>query len=246
MIRFLCITAHPDDEAGNFGGTLALYAARGVETHVVCLTAGTAARHRGDAKTNEELAALRRQEFSASCKRLNVTSGEVLDYPDGKLAQIELQQVVGELVLRIRRIRPDVVLTFGPEGGVTAHPDHAMAGVFASIAFQWAAREDRYPEQLRDSITAHRSRKLYYSTGLITLEGRAPVAQSPVTASIDISSVLDIKLAAFRDHKTQAPLYPIFEDAVRRHAGFEHWHLAATAEPQREEFENDLLRGISS
>lgn len=244
MPRILCITAHPDDEAGNFGGTLALYAARGVESQVVCLTAGAAARHRGAARDAEDLKRIRREEFAASCRRLSVTYGEVLDYHDGKLAEAELQQVVGDLVLRIRKIRPDVVLTFGPEGGVTAHPDHAMAGAFASIAFQWAARDDRYPEQLTASLRPHLARKLYYSTGLITLEGRQPVAQSPVTISVDISSVLHLKLDAFRDHATQAPLFPIFEGAVRRHGGFEHWHLAASAEPQLLEPETDLLAGL--
>jgi LmbE family N-acetylglucosaminyl deacetylase len=245
-MRLLCITAHPDDEAGNFGGTLALYARRGIETYVVCLTAGGAARHRGTAKTDDELKTIRREEFAASCSRLDVHSGEVLDYPDGKLVSTDLAEVVGQLVLRLRRIRPEVVLTFGPEGGVTAHPDHAMAGVFGSIAFQWAGRNDRFPEQLTSSTAPHSAKKLYYSTGLITLEGRQPVAQSPVTASIDISSVLDVKLAAFRDHKTQAPLVPIFEDAVRRHGGFEHWHLAATAEPQLAENEHDLFSGIAT
>ena len=81
MLKLLCITAHPDDEAGAFGGTLLLYQERGVETSVVCLTAGTAARNRGTARSNEELAELRRAEFAASCKVLNVSHGEVLDYP---------------------------------------------------------------------------------------------------------------------------------------------------------------------
>jgi LmbE family N-acetylglucosaminyl deacetylase len=243
-MRLLCITAHPDDEAGNFGGTLAVYAARGVETFVVCLTAGAAARHRGAAKNDESLKALRREEFAKSCRRLGISHGEVLDYPDGGLASANLMEVVGQLSLRIRQIHPEIVLTFGPEGGVTAHSDHAMAGVFASLAVQWAARDDRFPEQLATGITSHRASKLYYSTGLITLEGRQPVAQPPVTASIDISGVLDLKLAAFRDHETQAPLYSIFEGAVRRHGGFEHWHLAATANPQLVEFETDLLSGL--
>ena len=59
MLKLLCITAHPDDEAGAFGGTLLLYSERGVATSVVCLTAGTAAKNRGTARTNEELAELR-------------------------------------------------------------------------------------------------------------------------------------------------------------------------------------------
>lgn len=240
-LRLLCITAHPDDEAGNFGGTLALYGRRGVQTFVVCLTAGAAAKHRGTASGDEELKALRREEFAKSCKRLGVSGGEVLDYADGQLASANPTEAVGELVVRIRQIRPDIVLTFGPEGGVTAHADHAIAGVFGSLAFQWAGRDDRFPEQLASGVAPHRAKKLYYSTGLITLEGRQPVAQPPVTASIDISSVLDVKLAAFREHTTQAPLYSIFEGAVRRHGGFEHWHLAAAAEPQLIEAETDLL-----
>src|SRR3974377_1644822 len=112
MYRLLCITAHPDDEDGAFGGTLALYAERGVEVSVVCLTAGTAARNRGDARNDEELAELRTAEFQASCAFLGIRHGEVLRYPDSKLDRANSADVVGELVLRIRRLRPHVVLTF--------------------------------------------------------------------------------------------------------------------------------------
>ena len=73
MLRLLCFTAHPDDEAGSFGGTLLRYAERGVETHVICLTPGQAATHRGAAKSDDELSAARRLEFNAACKLLKVS-----------------------------------------------------------------------------------------------------------------------------------------------------------------------------
>src|SRR5690348_14282226 len=95
MFRLLCITAHPDDEAGAFGGTLTLYAERGVETSVICLTAGTAAKNRGAARNNEELAALRTAELQASCKFLGVSHCEVLNYPDSKLDRADFYEVVG-------------------------------------------------------------------------------------------------------------------------------------------------------
>lgn len=41
-LKLLCVTAHPDDEAGNFGGTLLRYAQRGVETYPVSLAPATA------------------------------------------------------------------------------------------------------------------------------------------------------------------------------------------------------------
>src|SRR5271166_2743324 len=101
MFRLLCVTAHPDDEAGAFGGTLALYADRGVEVSVVCLTAGTAAKNRGSARTDEELAALRTAEFNASCDFLGVTYREVLRYLDSKLDRANFYDVVRDVVARI-------------------------------------------------------------------------------------------------------------------------------------------------
>src|SRR4051794_31771239 len=138
MLRLLCVTAHPDDEAGGFGGALALYHARGVETSVICLTPGQAARNRGGAKNDAELSAMRREEFARACKILNVTRGEVLDYPDAALDRQDFHAVSGALVQRIREQRPHVVLAMGTEGAITAHPDHTMATLFATAAFRWA------------------------------------------------------------------------------------------------------------
>ena len=61
MLRLLCVTAHPDDEAGSFGGSLLVYRERGVETHIVCLTPGQAATHRGNTRSEAELAEQRKR-----------------------------------------------------------------------------------------------------------------------------------------------------------------------------------------
>src|SRR5262249_23075221 len=163
MFRLMAITAHPDDEAGNFGGTLRLYRNRGVETSVICLTPGQAASHRGTAKSDRELAEIRRAEFSVSCEILGVSEAVILGYPDGQLHRQELNRVVYELTLRIRRFRPQVLLTYGAEGGVTGHSDHSMAGVFATLAFHWAGRSSLYADQLGNGVTAHRVQTLYYA-----------------------------------------------------------------------------------
>src|SRR5579859_5182867 len=110
MLRLLCFTAHPDDEAGGFGGALLQYAERGVETHVICLTPGQAATHRGGAKSDEELANMRRREFELSCKLLQVSSGSVLNYPDGRLDRQDFYAVVSDLTRRVREIGPQVII----------------------------------------------------------------------------------------------------------------------------------------
>jgi len=246
MRTLLCVTAHPDDEAGAFGGALLLYHERGVETSVICMTEGTAARNRGSARTNEELAALRRTEFAASCKLLNVSHGEVLNYPDGGLDHVDLYRATGEIVLRIRQLRPQVMLTFGPDGGLTGHVDHAMAGIFATLAFEWARRPDRFPEQLESGLAPHRTQKLYYHAADFLLPGRQPISQPTVTARIEIGKErFEKKFQAFQQHKTQAPLF----EKVRQNLGdklgtVEMYHLAACSEPSEAQPETDLFNGI--
>jgi LmbE family N-acetylglucosaminyl deacetylase len=241
----MCITAHPDDEAANFGGCLRLYRDRGVETCVVCLTPGQAARNRGDAKNDHELATIRRKEFAASCDILQVTRGIVLDYPDGHLHQQDLYKIVCDLTLRIREFKPQVLITFGPEGGLTAHMDHSMVSVFATLAFHWAGRSNRYPDQFGDLIGPHRVTKLYYSTADFILEDREPVSLLSQTTVIDIGNYLETKVQAFRAHKTQSPLFALFEGRISRGARRELFHLVATASPGPAVQETDLFAGIN-
>jgi LmbE family N-acetylglucosaminyl deacetylase len=241
----MCITAHPDDEAGGFGGSLRLYRNRGVQTSVICLTPGQAATHRGSAKNDSELADMRRKEFAASCEILGVSEGIVLDYPDGQLYRQDLYRVVCDLTSHIRRFRPHVLLTFGSDGGVTGHPDHSMAGVFASLAFQWAGRTNRYPDQLKDDIAPHRTQKLYYQTADFTLPGRQPIALPPATTVIDIGDCLEVKVAAFKAHTTQSPLWTLFESHVRPRGKTEMFHLAARVTPGPIVPESDLFAGVS-
>jgi len=245
MLRLLCITAHPDDEAGAFGGSLLLYAERGVETHILCLTPGQAATHRGTASSDADLAAVRRREFAASCKILNVTHGEVLDYPDATLDRTSFYEVVADLTARVRRIRPHVMVTIGPEGAVTAHPDHSMASVFATMAYHWAGRTNRFADQLASGLQPHLTQKLYYGTALFTLPDRQPVSLAPVTAVVDIGQErLERKISAFKAHTSQSPLFKLFENHVRLREDKEYFHLAATTQPRTMEHETDLFAGV--
>lgn len=246
MLRLLCITAHPDDEAGGFGGTLLHYALLGVETSVLCLTPGQAATHRGGAKSNEELAQMRRQEFAASCKMLRVTSGTVLDYPDAGLDKQDFLSAVGDLTRRVREIRPHVIITMGPDGSVTGHPDHSMVSIFGTMAYHWAARSNRFPEQLRAGATTHQAQKLYYGTAMFALRDRQPISLPPYSTIIEVGKEgLETKIAAFKCHTSQAPLFPLFEEMVRRRGSQELFHLAASSTPRKIEMETDLFAGVS-
>jgi LmbE family N-acetylglucosaminyl deacetylase len=244
MFRLMAITAHPDDESGNFGGTLKLYADRAVETSVVCLTPGQAASHRGGARNDQELAAMRRKEFAAACEILKVNRPVILDYPDGQLHRQESYHVACALVHHIRDFRPQVVITFGPEGGVTGHTDHSMASIFATLAYHWAGRANRFPDQLSNGLAVHQPQKLYYGASNFSLPGYPAVSSSPVTAVVEIGDYFQTKVEAFRAHTSQAPLLPIFEKYVGERKREETFHLASTTVPGVGANESDLFAGI--
>jgi LmbE family N-acetylglucosaminyl deacetylase len=243
MLKLLCTTAHPDDEVWAFGGALLRYQEQGIETHVICLTRGQAATNRGGAASGEELAAMRTQEFYQSCRILKVTDATILDCPDGGLAGLNFLEVVEDLTRRIRRIRPQVILTLGTEGTVTAHIDHAMVGLFTTAAFHWAGRSDRFQEQLEAGLHPHRAQKLYYVTAPATWPERQPVSLSPETARVDVRNYIDAKILAFRAHVSQLALLDKYGE---RSLGLpeELFHLAAAEKPQVLRPETDLFAGI--
>lgn len=224
MKRLLCITAHPDDEAGNFGGTLLKSAAAGNQTLLICLTAGEAARNRGRAVDNEDLAAIRTHELARSCELLKIGAHQVWSFADGKLMEANFHEVTGRLVKVIRDFQPHVVLTLGPEGGITGHPDHAMAGLAATAAFHWAGREQFFPQQAK---LPHQAARLFYGTAERNPPHMPTVPLPPIDVRVDIAAYFETKLAAFQAHSTQAPLFERFAGFARQMGGVECFHLAA-------------------
>jgi LmbE family N-acetylglucosaminyl deacetylase len=237
----MCVVAHPDDECFAFGGALALAADRGIETYVICLTDGQAASNRGSAATGEALVAMRREEFRRSCEVLGVTHNELMDYQDGRLEFVEFPVAAGRLVERMRRFKPDVVLTFGGDGGQNTHADHMMASMLTTAAFHWAWQTKRYP----DAGAPHKAQRLYYVTANFHIPGRLPAMTMPWTVTLDIRSVRERKTEAFRQHVSQAPLMEKTKEMFERYGAEEFYVLVATPDPQPARQETDLFAGLS-
>lgn len=119
----MSVWAHPDDEAYLCGGVMAKAAAAG--SRVVCVTATRGELGVTDPRRwpPERLAAIREAELDACLRVLGVTEHHWLDCPDGRCDQIDAQLPIERLALLLRKIRPDTVMTFPPDGQ-TGHPDH--------------------------------------------------------------------------------------------------------------------------
>lgn len=242
--RLMCVVAHPDDECVAFGGALALYAKQGVEVYILCLTDGQAATNRGEAMTPAELGQMRRKEFAASCQVLGASRYELLDYQDGQLEFQNVSEIAALLVERMRSWQPHVVVTFGLDGAVNTHPDHATVGSITSMAFQWSARPKRYPEQLEKGLSLWTPQKLYHQTSAYKLAGRPHLSPTPWSAELDTSSVAEIKLRAFQQHVSQLPIMQNFGPWEERN-NKEHFLLVASTEPRQVPIEDDLFAGVT-
>ena len=247
-LRLMCFTAHPDDECGAFGGALLRAHQRGAKTSVVCLTEGRAASNRGSARNPDELAQLRREEFAAALRILEVNHGEVLTYPDGDLAGQSFTAVVTDLVERIRRFQPQVVLTFGADGSVNLHPDHTMVSCFATAAFHWAGRAKFAPQQIAGGLVAYRPQKLYYGAAPFLAyadeEEARQIALMPASLILQVHDLKAKKLEAFKQHTTQADLLTKVERVFGETGGEEKYLLAATRGMPASPLETDMFAGI--
>jgi LmbE family N-acetylglucosaminyl deacetylase len=230
--RMMCLTAHPDDESGAFGGALLMAHDKGVETTVICLTEGAAGSFRGEATTNEELATLRREEFHAAARLLKLTHAEILDYPDGKLDQQNFYELTGVLVEKIRKYRPQVVLTFGGDGGVNLHRDHTITSLAATAAFHWAGRAQFFP----DAGPLYAPQKLYYlGTSFVSVYNSDEgfnTAVVPYSLVLELGQWKDRKIEAFRMHTTQHGVLDRIRDFIDKHMSDERYLLVAARDPR--------------
>ena len=240
-LRLLCVVAHPDDECFAFGGALALAAAAGAVTRVVCLTDGQAATNRGGAEDDAELGAMRREEFSRSCEVLGAHEHELLDLQDGQLEHSTLHELGGRIVTQIRRFKPHVVLTFGGEGALNNHPDHTAVSAATTAAFHWSGNEKRFPE--RDP--AWRPQRLFYLTYNFSLPDRPAPMVAPWTCVLDVREVIPVKKKAFEQHASQAPLMDRARLVFEEHGEEERYVLAYTRDPQPATQITNLFAGVS-
>jgi len=159
-LKLMAVLAHPDDESLAMGGILAKYAAAGVQTYLVMATRG----ERGwfgpavDYPGPQALGRLREAELRAAAQVLGLREVAFLDYQDGELDRADHVEAIAKIVTQFRRVRPDVVVTFDPNG-MYGHPDHVAISQLTTTAVM-AAADPSYSRLTADS--PHRVAKLYY------------------------------------------------------------------------------------
>ena len=184
---------------------------------------------------------MRRAELREACGILGIERLEFGGHGDGRLADADEQQVVGEIVRLIRQEQPDVVVTFGPEGAPTEHRDHKAISKFARRAVECAASPDEFPEQLMGAVRAHLVSRLCFVTWPAPAPGELYQAiGQPAHIRIDAHHWNGSKLEAYLAHRSQRQHQQNFE----RYAMVDsEWYSVASGLPAPEGAE-DLFSGL--
>lgn len=162
----MAVLAHPDDECLGMGGTLAKYAAEGAEVFLLTATRGDGGRYRGHRPGDPAhpgqaaLGNIRETELRAAASTLGIREVSLFEYADGHLDRAKPSEVIARIVEQLRRIQPDVVLTFGPDGAY-GHPDHIAICQFTTAAV-FAAASPAFPKSGTEAARPHAVSKLYY------------------------------------------------------------------------------------
>lgn len=179
--------AHPDDIEFFCGGTVLLLTDRGVVVDFVLVTSGDKGT-REASLTSAALVALREEEQRRAAVVLGVSSEvRFLRQPDAEV--VDSLELRAALVREIRLSRPDVLLTFDPTPGYRQHPDHRVVGRVALDA-AWPCARDRLSFPTRD-LGPHETAEAWCFSG------------PDPDLVVDVSSVLDRKIGARLEHRSQ-------------------------------------------
>ncbi|MDQ4035666.1 MAG: PIG-L family deacetylase [Chloroflexota bacterium] len=267
----MVVVAHPGDEAFGFGGAIASAAASGAYVVVVCVTRGwfdarlaVASPLPGGKNRDVKTAAInwrnidtvREDELRRSVALLGVRVVRMLDYAEGDLDREDFDHLVGRIVEPIRMHRPEVILSFGPDG-VTGDSDHVIVSRAVRAAYDRAAEPLAYEDDIEEDQVAWRAAKLYDlvvpPSAVAALGDRLPSEGygSPLeaTVALELGELAQLKLAAISRHVSQTGSGGPFHDwgSERRDAwlGTEHYRLAASALPVPVGGEASLFDGLT-
>ena len=211
----LVVMAHPDDESMGCGGLILRHTRAGIPVHLICATRGEAGwGGKPVGAKKEDLPQIRTAELEAAAAALAISGVDLWDYPDGGVAKCDPQEITQRIWEQITRIRPKVIVGWGPDGGY-GHPDHIAVGASTDVAVTSMVEGDR--PALYHIAVDEQTANFYREAARLAGDG----AQLPLIVKdhVDVSFELDsdevmMKLRAIDCHRSQLEEWRI---AIRDH-----------------------------
>lgn len=190
--KALCVFAHPDDETFGPGGTIAFWSKKGYEIHLICATKG---ENGGPKKRQLKTGQIRSLELKLAAKIIGIKKIEFLGLKDGSISNNDLQFLEQKITHKIKKFKPDYILTFNLNG-VSGHMDHVAVASATTQAFKKTkiAIKLYYYTLLKPHAADMEDYFIHFPEGYFEEE---------IDESIDISNVWNMKVKGMHMHKSQ-------------------------------------------
>lgn len=206
--RVMGIFAHPDDEVFCAGGALAQFAHASCQTMVLSATRGEAGQIQdAHAATRATLGVVRERELRAACDQLGIHTVTCLDYHDGMLSEVDQSELVDVIAAHIRAFDPDIVITFGPNGG-SGHPDHIAISDVTTRACQQIAYADGHAPSLYYSVFPRQHRMISRHLAQWISRSESPITGSPAFVRALALLAEEAVLMGYADDVLDVQWYP--------------------------------------
>jgi LmbE family N-acetylglucosaminyl deacetylase len=138
--RLVGVWAHPDDEAYLSAGLMGRVIDAGGEVTVVTATRGEKGTDDPALFDSDRFGAFREGELRTSLAEIGVDDVRFLGMRDGECDLVDDESAVRAIVDVLLVVRPEVVVTFGPDG-MTNHPDHRAVSRWTTEAVRRVAED---------------------------------------------------------------------------------------------------------
>jgi LmbE family N-acetylglucosaminyl deacetylase len=223
----MCVAAHPDDE----DGTSLIVMRRKYGAHTVSLfsTFGEGGQNAIGPELYEEMGAIRARETMAASE-IQGSEPHFLGLRDFGFSKSSAEafkfwghdEALRRMVLEIRKLRPDVIIT---NHSVTSndHGHHQATARLLVESFDAAADPAKFPEQLKDGVTTWQVQRLFVrargnqqpgsDVSLVTID---PNERDPIRGTVFAEQAL----SALQKHATQGPWPKSFAEYMARFRAF--------------------------
>lgn len=164
----LYVAAHPDDENTRLLGYLAKE--KNLRTGYLSLTRGDGGQNLIGKEQGEALGLIRTQELLAARRTDGAeqffTRANDFGFsknPEETFAIWNKDSILADVVLAIRRFRPDVIICRFPTTGEGGHGHHTASAILALEAFDLAADPTKFPEQLKE-VGVWKTKRILWNT----------------------------------------------------------------------------------
>ncbi len=236
-MKVLYIFPHPDDESFGPAPVIAKQRREKHEVYLFTLTKGGATRLRHKfGYSVEEMGEVRYREMLEVEKVLNLSGMRVIDLPDSGLKELDPREIEYVIEEEIKRIKPDVVVTYAVHG-ISGFHDHLVSHAVLKRVYV----------KMKDEGAEYLKRLVFFTVNEEQSTNSNSIHKLNFSKTEDIDCIINVSKSDIELFKTALDCYVTYKDMIEQTKIKETFKDIVVFEFYREDFTppvDDMFYGL--